>query len=220
MTLLIEHDPISVLVAARKVADFASTEGLFDNTLSQRTICQHMGAILADAALQAGLRYSTVVLPRVNQILRKHPSANTIGALVQIIESGDTGDFLQWSHHQKIARFEHMVKFLDSKGVQKVSDLRHNLKNDKFNKDIQMINGVGPKTVDYLACLVGIESIAVDRHIRTFAKRVGVDVEDYGYLKNVFCYAADLLSISRREFDSWIWQIESTKRSPQLTLAI
>ncbi len=34
-----------------------------------------------------------------------------------------------------------------------------------------------------------------------FAKRVGVEDDDYGFLKNVFCYAADLLSVSRREFD-------------------
>jgi len=39
-------------------------------------------------------------------------------------------------------------------------------------------------------------------------------------LKHVFCYAADLLSVSRREFDGWIWQVESLKGSRQLSFAI
>jgi hypothetical protein len=63
--------------------------------------------------------------------------------------------------------------------------------------------------VDYLACLVGIESIAVDRHVRAYARRAGVESQDYDFLREVFCGAADLLSLSRRAFDGWIWRKES-----------
>jgi hypothetical protein len=40
--------------------------------------------------------------------------------------------------------------------------------------------------------LEGLESIAADRHIRTFAARAGVDDDDYDFLKSTFCVAADL----------------------------
>ncbi|UWP97807.1 hypothetical protein [Aliiroseovarius crassostreae] len=220
MTRSSEHDPIAVLTAARKVADFASNQGLAEARLSKRLVCNHMGAVLADTVLQAGLRYSTVVRPRVTSILTQHPQADKIAALVGIISAGETGAFLQWSHHQKIARFERIVAFLDDEGVRDVEDLKQQYKTDGFGAALQKVNGVGPKSVDYLACLIGIESIAVDRHIRKFAMRVGVDADDYGFLKHVFCYAADLLSVSRREFDGWIWQVESLRGSRQLSFAI
>ncbi|TIS84458.1 MAG: hypothetical protein E5X00_01335 [Mesorhizobium sp.] len=73
--------------------------------------------------------------------------------------------------------------------------------------------------MDYMQCLVGIDSIAVDRHVRTFAKRVGVVEEDYDFLRSVFCYAADLLSVSRREFDAWVWRREASVSNPQLVFA-
>ncbi|MEJ0023255.1 MAG: hypothetical protein WDN76_07345 [Alphaproteobacteria bacterium] len=41
------------------------------------------------------------------------------------------------------------------------------------------INGVGPKTYDYLACLVGVDCIAVDRHIKAFASAAGVSANSY-----------------------------------------
>ena len=37
----------------------------------------HMGALLVDAALQAGIRYETVVWPRVTAVLEHYPEAQT-----------------------------------------------------------------------------------------------------------------------------------------------
>lgn len=68
------------------------------------------------------------------------------------------------------------------------------------------IKGVGPKTVDYMACLAGVEPIQVDRHVRSFALSLGITNLDYQFLQKVFCYAADFLGVPRREFDEWIWQ--------------
>jgi hypothetical protein len=36
----------------------------------------HMGATLTDAVLQSGISYETVVLPRVERILRDYPGRN------------------------------------------------------------------------------------------------------------------------------------------------
>ncbi|RWG23829.1 MAG: hypothetical protein EOQ53_02625 [Mesorhizobium sp.] len=41
----------------------------------------------------------------------------------------------------------------------------------------------------------------------------------YDFLRSVFCYAADLLSVSRREFDAWVWRREASVSNPQLVFA-
>ncbi len=43
--------------------------------------------------------------------------------------------------------------------------------------------------------------------------------DDYEYLKTVFCYAADLLSVSRREFDAWVSQREGSLTTRQMAFA-
>ena len=81
----------------------------------------------------------------------------------------------------------------------------------EFRGELLGLLGVGRKTIDYMACLVGLDSLAVDRHVRTFANRSGIESTDYETLKRTFCFAADLLKSSRRQFDAWVWQIESSK---------
>ncbi|MFC5391733.1 hypothetical protein [Bosea vestrisii] len=211
--------PIDLLVAARKIADFADAEGVGASRSAARVQYDHLGAVLADSVLQAGLRYASVVRPRVERILVNYPDSANACALAEIVRKGQAAEFLDWQHPIKAARFERTVEFICNSGIEHVADLREQLRNDEFCLDLQCINGIGPKTVDYMACLVGIESIAVDRHIRSFARQVGIQAADYVFLKRVFCFAADLLSISRREFDAWVWQRESSKRSSQLSLA-
>ena len=198
------------------MADFASSQGVPATYVVQRSTYKHAGALLADAVLQAGLSYRSVVMPRVGRILKEFPDADRVSALRYLVEKGSTAHLLNWQHRTKIERFERLVCFLHRAKVDTTDDMRTVLKSEPFCADLQSLNGVGPKTIDYMACLVGIESIAVDRHIRTFALRSGVDNDAYEFLKNVFCFAADLLSISRREFDAWVWSREASRQSPQL----
>lgn len=212
------RDPFEVLISARKVADLASLEGVSTGASVLRPRYDHLGAILADSILQAGLNYRTVVLPRVVHILTSHPDAATADGLLSLVDAGMTQDFLQWNHLVKVHRFERLARFIYDNNVSNSSALKDRLNDDLFCQTLQEINGIGPKTVDYMACLVGIETIAVDRHIRNFAQRVGVDNTEYGYLKRVFCIAADLLAVSRREFDAWVWRREAARATPQLSL--
>lgn len=195
-----------VLLVARRIANHAKDEGVLFERKHPRVTCEHLGAVLADSVLQAGLNYTTVVRPRVLAILRSHPSRHSISSLVSLIDDGKTNAFLNWRHHEKVSRFEALVVFLQRWGVEDVVDLRASLASDDFCDAIQNVKGIGPKTVDYMACLVGIDSIAVDRHVRTFAKAIGVENDDYHFLRASFCYAADLLSLPRREFDAWLWR--------------
>lgn len=212
---------VDVLLAARRVADFASAEGARGAVSILRPRLEHMGAIVADAVLQAGLNYVTVVRPRVEAILEDYPQANRVSALAKLVERRQVSAFLNWYHPTKIKRFEQLVMFLVCSSIETTEDLRTHFECSEFSFSLRTISGVGPKTVDYLACLVGIESIAVDRHVRAYAFRAGVYSRDYDFLREVFCSAADLLSLSRRAFDAWVWSHQSSAfRSPRLAASL
>lgn len=211
---------IEMLLVARRIANYAKSEGVLLGEKKTRLTCDHLGAVLADSILQAGLNYTTVVRPRVLDILRTHPDCHTISSLVSVVQNGGSGAFLNWRHHEKVSRFEALVIFLQSRGIETAKDLRAGLSSDEFCYAIQTVNGIGPKTVDYMACLVGLDTIAVDRHVRAFAKAVSVNNDDYKFLRESFCYAADLLSLPRREFDAWLWRRAVAPAQAQLALAV
>lgn len=210
---------IEVLLAARRIADHAKDEGALWDDKSPRATCEHLGAVLADSVLQAGLNYATVVRPRVIAILRDYPEADTVSAVLHLTRREKTAQFLNWRHHEKVSRFENLVSFLADWNIEDAHDLRGQLATERFCSEVQSIHGVGPKTVDYMACLVGIDSIAVDRHVRTFAKTVGVENDDYAFLRRSFCCAADLLELPRREFDAWLWRRSASPVQRQLSFA-
>lgn len=201
---------INVLLAARRVAILAELEGALVAPMPSRPVVDHMGALLADAVLQSGLNYATVVKPRVFAILERYPDADRVSALVDLINQECVSTFLRWKHAAKIVRFEELVELLLRSSVETANDLRSRMVCQEFRSALLAIHGIGPKTVDYLACLIGLESIPVDRHVRTYALRAGVLVDDYHFLREVFCSAADLLSLSRRAFDGWVWSRESS----------
>jgi len=211
---------VEILLAARRIADQAKEEGAMGGLKVPRATCDHMGGVLADSVLQAGLNYTTVVRPRVMAILQTYPKVDTVSALVKLTKKRKTAEFLNWNHHEKVTRFESLVSFMEDWAIEDAEDLRSALNDAGFCKAMQTIHGIGPKTVDYMACLVGIDSIAVDRHVRTFAKKVGVENSDYQFLQRSFCFAADLLALPRREFDAWLWRSASSSAQKQLYLAL
>lgn len=219
MSNLKRESAVSALLAARRIADYATTSGTLAREQWARPTWDHLGAVAADAVLQAGLNYSTVVRPRVLAILTRFPETTSVSSLVGVVRSGGTAVFLNWEHAVKVRRFNELVLFWESVGIETVSDLRCCFADAGFRESLGKVHGIGPKTVDYMACLVGIDSFAVDRHVRAFAKRAGVEDEDYDFLHHVFCCAADLLSVRRRDFDALVWQQESMAQAPQLTLS-
>jgi hypothetical protein len=209
---------INTIKSARKVADYAQSQGISNFHYNTRPIYVHMGAIIADSVLQSGLQYTTVVKPRIDMILSIHYDKKTTKDLIVFIENNTINYFLNWSHNIKIERFKNLVLFLYKNNINTSEDLKKHLSDNFFCNQLQQLSGIGPKTVDYMKCLVGIDSIAVDRHIKTFAKQAGIEHADYDFLHDVFCSAADLLSISRRNFDSWVWNMLSTSKLNQQEL--
>ena len=129
-------------------------------------------------------------------------------------------DFLLWRHPTKVARFVSLAQFLALRHVETTLDLKAWLSKGTAREHLLRLHGIGRKTYDYLCCLVGIDCIAVDRHIKTFASEAGVPLSDYDGLKSAVSYAADFLGITRRDFDAWIWQTVSARASRMHQLSL
>lgn len=203
---VVEH-----LNGARLIADYAQQLGVSLAPVPPRITSDHIGAILADSVLQAGLNYRTVVKHRVNRICSDFPEAETLGGLFSLLKYKSVSEFLLWSHGTKISRFTSIIYFLSAHDIDTTNDLRSWVVLPESRGLLLDINGVGPKTFDYLCCLLGIDRVAVDRHVRAFANEAGVTVSDYESLRLIVSYAADLLGMARRDFDSWIWNMFSAR---------
>jgi len=199
------------LTFARQIADHADRLGVQSAPTVSRTASHHLGAVLADAVLQAGVSYRTVVRMRVNRIHSEFPEAATLPGLIEVLEQRGAADFLQWNHPVKMSRFVSLIRLLGMQRIGTTFELKVWLSRNGSRELLLGVHGVGPKTCDYLCCLVGVDCIAVDRHVRTFANEAGVPISNYDRLKSVVSYAADLLGMPRRDFDAWIWQTISTR---------
>jgi hypothetical protein len=207
-----ESDVLSALSSARLVVQLAQEKGVVCHNPAYREPLYHVGAILADAALQAGLNYRTVVKVRIDRIVQDFPEAATLSGMFKAIASIGVAEFLRWHHHTKVSRFVCLAELLRNQSIDDVHELRTWLQNPACREKLRAIHGVGPKTVDYLCGLVGLDFIAVDRHIRAFASDAGVKAADYEFLQIVVSYAADLLGVSRRHFDASIWTYVSNQK--------
>ncbi|KQT23093.1 MULTISPECIES: hypothetical protein [unclassified Bradyrhizobium] len=215
-----EREVLSALSSARLVAQLAQEKGVIGRNPSCRKPLHHVGAVLADAALQAGLNYRTVVKVRIDRIVQEFPEASTLSGMFNVISSIGAAEFLRWQHPTKVSRFVCLGELLRSEGVNDFHQLRRWLQHPPCRGKLLAIHGVGPKTADYLCSLVGLDFIAVDRHIRAFANDAGVKSEDYDFLKLVVSYAADLIGVSRRHFDAAIWTYVSSQKGLQAKTAL
>ena len=209
---------LNLLAHARSVATLAGTVGITILDSPAGPPRRHLGAILADAVLQAGLNYRTVVRARVERVERNFPEAATLSGIIAVVETGGLSEFLLWSHPVKLARFSRLVALLRAQNLEGVDDLRAWLQTGRAREILLRVNGIGPKTVDYLCCLVGLDRIPVDRHLKAFARDAGVATEHYDSVQAIMSFAADLLGVRRRDFDASIWKYVSAK-NPQQTIS-
>lgn len=175
---------------------------------------RHIGAVLADAVLQAGLNYTHVVRPRVVSLIDKFPSGNTTSGLIDLIGLHGSSSLLNWSHPEKPLRLRELTNFFYLEAVETTEDLRLWLHGSKNKARLLKVRGVGPKTVDYIQSLVGLPAIAVDRHIRSFAQNAGLGQLEYNHVKAIMESAADHLKCGRLELDVAIWQFMSGNALP------
>jgi hypothetical protein len=196
--------------AAQKVAEFVAPI-IADIIPGQRTGYLHMGATLTDTVLQAGLSYRSVVFPRVQRLLSSYPHANTTSRFTVLLHTVGPSELLQWSHPEKISRLVHLTEFLLERSVETESDLYLWFGSPDACGELLAIKGIGPKTVDYLKILVGLPTVAVDRHVKTLCHSLGFEFKRYSEFRNVLCIAAEILAIAPQVLDGILWQYLSSR---------
>lgn len=200
---------MEAVVRARCLANFIT--GIQGFPWPLRPPCRHghLGATVADAILQAGINYRTVVLPRVRRLVRRWPhSCRASGFVADLRESGPHR-MLDWRDAEKPRRLLDVVQVIVKAQIETEDDLAEWLSGSGSEKLLE-VRGVGPKTVDYLMRLVGLPAVAVDRHVIRFLSAAQVTCEGYQDMRQVVSYAADLLSVDRGHLDQAIWHYMSS----------
>lgn len=160
----------------------------------------HMGAVLVDAGLQAGVSYVNVVAPRVRRLLAHWPSAATVTRFEEKRRRYGLAEVLRWRDEVKLERIAGLSRAFSANGVESVDDARYWLRDDASQSVLTTIHGIGPKTSAYLRILVGLDELAVDRHLRSFARSAGLSGSDVD-IKHRLMGAADESGMSLADID-------------------
>ncbi|KAA3664693.1 MAG: hypothetical protein DWQ04_04390 [Chloroflexi bacterium] len=166
----------------------------------------HMGAIICDAGLQAGIKYETVVWPRVKHVLETFPEAKTTSAFQRVLMIVGATNLLTWRLDRKINTIVDLTQLFVSEGLETAVSLQTWLQESKNIERLKKIKGIGPKTADYFKILVGLPTSAIDIHLRRFIEQAGVVVTRYEAAQDVIRETAVLLKTDERTLDYSIWK--------------
>lgn len=178
----------------------------------------HVGALFTDTILQAGVNYRSVVWPRVAHVLDTFPYATTVSIFAEILEDYGTANVLHWSNAEKTQRMNELVLFCLDHQIETSRQLTEFLRYEHNVNMLKDIHGIGNKTCDYLKRLLGFDTVAVDRHIRSFIESADIFCNDYYDIKEIVEFAADFMEKTRRELDYSIWSYMSRKEEKVIQL--
>ena len=202
---------MQILIKARCVADYVANNWQISHAQTKETVpvSENLGAIMVDAVFQAGLNYRTVVFPRVEAVARAFPGLRSLEEVDGVMRTPAFLAALNWGHPEKPRRLWALVAFLRSRGLETIEDMRRWLAVASHRASVLALRGVGPKTVDYLAKLVGLSVVAVDRHALRLLRVAGISECEYGEARRILEFAADLLGVKRGIFDQLMWEMLS-----------
>jgi hypothetical protein len=200
---------------AQRLAAYVQSLGINCN-LQLRTY-GHIGATLADAVLQAGLNYTTVVAPRIERILSCFPEAKRTTGTLQLVNCIGVHEFLTWRNPAKPDRFMRLLRLFKDEAIETEEDVRAWLVHDENCSTVAALHGIGPKTINYLQILVGHDSVAVDRHVRKFVNAAGIPLGSYDEIRIIVCDAAKILAVASSSLDAAIWGYMSALRNDART---
>jgi endonuclease III len=111
---------------------------------------------------------------------------------------------------EKPRRILELTEFLLGERVETEEGFAEWLTYDQNIALLRQVRGVGPKTADYIKSIVGIPTVAVDRHVRAFVRLAGLEIRDYDQIRETVCAAADILGYDHSALDHAIWVYSST----------
>lgn len=190
------------------ISYISSLEGfeLYNNV---RTPYWHMGATITDAILQPGLRYETVVSPRVRRVMNEYPNANTSQSFYSLLLEVGPMEVLVWRGEEKPSRLLNITKFFSANGINDEQDLSIWLCDESNIEVLLAQRGIGRKTVDYLKMLVGIPAIAVDRHLARFVDAACSVTLSYSEARAILSMVAQQMCVDMTSFDYSVWAFMS-----------
>lgn len=199
---------------ARKLATFISNLESFQTYHVAEGFCyNHIGALYTDIVLQAGVNYNTIVKPRVHKVLIQYPEAYTVKRFQEVIDRIGLNKVINWNHAVKLDRVQRLLQFSFDNNINNCADLKLYLMKTGNQQNLLNMNGVGPKTLDYLLKLLNFDTVAVDRHIYSFVEMADVQTKGYHPTKRIVEFAADFLQVSRASIDYSIWKFMSNNES-------
>jgi len=180
--------------------------------ITQRTPYYHMGATITDSILQAGLNYRHVVYPRVLKLLTKFSDYRTTCDFIILMQVIPLMELVNWKNEKKLTYINDLSWFLFNNGIENENQLAVWLDTDKNIHQLRKINGIGPKTIDYLKMLSGNQAIAIDRHLFAFLELAGIFNRTYSEASLIYSQASELLDMSKYELDRKVWLYMSKSR--------
>ncbi len=195
---------------AERVADFVRSLSDFEMVEDLAIPYNHMGATITDAVLQAGLRYETVVWPRVQRVMELFPEAATTSGFLRVLRERGGKEVVDWTHPEKLRRMNDVGGLFVAEGVENEADLHAWLCGEgpacvRHAAKLLAVRGMGPKTVDYFKILSGEQdATAIDTHLRGFLEKAGVRAGDV-QAHRVIAATAPLLGVSTARLDHSIW---------------
>ncbi|MHB8137987.1 MAG: hypothetical protein ACYDGO_06305 [Smithellaceae bacterium] len=203
-------DPERLAQYVKSLPDFEFYETIDGNY-------DHIGATVADAVLQANMRYETHVKPRVNRILDLYPDACTTSSVLHLLKSIPATEFLSWRGKDRAERFSQVMDLFTAESIETEADLRAWLSQERNLSKLHLIKGIGPKTIDYFKILVGLSTSAVDRHLLNFLGLAGIARCSYLDAQAIINATADIFSVDRAHFDHSIWRFMSKRTTSSQT---
>jgi hypothetical protein len=173
---------------------------------------QHMGETITDAMLQAGIRWETVVEPRLKK-LEKYSEAKTTTGFLTLIEKVGARELLDWNDPDKPNRVLGVARFFSKEGVETETDLKVWLCNDANIIRLDNLRGIGNKTIDYFKILAGISTSAIDRHLVKFLNQAGIKISNYEEAREIINNCVEKMQIGKTLLDHSIWKYMSSKSS-------
>lgn len=186
----------------RNLKDFKLAEN-FDGNYGS------MGAIIIDGILQSGIRYSTVVKPKVDKYLSDYSKVTTTSEFKRLIESKGVSELINWKESAKTERIIELTHFLVGESVETEKDFYDWLSSDQNIKRLKSLSGIKDKTADYFKILTGHKTNAIDRQLLAFIGNAGIDVCGYDEAHKIVSDAARILNVDEALFDHSIWRFMS-----------
>ncbi|HAQ20339.1 MAG TPA: hypothetical protein DCR40_14085 [Prolixibacteraceae bacterium] len=175
----------------------------------------NMGATIIDGILQAGLKYDTVVKPRVDKFKDEYREVKTTSQFYELINAKELSKIINFEG-QKIDRIMALVKFLKNEKIETEDDFYEWLSNEDNSLLLSNLKGIKTKTIEYLKILTGHkDTVAVDVRLRNFISMCckGLEISSDKFAYEILMRVAEKLHIEPATLDFSIWSYMTPERT-------